>query len=670
MIEALAREKWESSGLDENQARALKLKGLTGDQVAKLAPNFHRVGALHIPYFDPKGTPTKFFRIRYLEKLNGFAGVVGKPQRYAQPKGSLNEVYMPPLLTMSWAEVLQDVNIPIYITEGELKAAAGCSCGLATIGLGGVDVWRAAKRGIVLLPALAQAKWTKRTVVIVYDSDAATNPNVVRAQRQLAAELMALGALAAVCSISPGPHGEKVGLDDYLMAQGAESLITLLNSAPLFPEADALWGMNEEVLYVKYPGLVVTRAEGERISAHAFVHHVYANHHYQESKPTKSGGIALVNKPLAKRWIEWEHRFEVKRITYAPGKPQITDDAWNTWPGMGVEPAKGDIMPWQSLLDYVFASAGPEEREWFEKWCAYPIQYPGTKLFTAAVIWGRYQGTGKTLIAYTLRNIYGKNFVEIKSNNLVGSFNSWAENRQLVYGDEITGSDSRIDADRLKGMITNEELMINAKFLPEYVIPDCINYYFTSNHPDAFFIEDSDRRFFVHELVGPPMAREFYTKYDAWMKGPGPAALYHYLLSLDLSDFDPRAPAMITKSKASMIVDAKSDVAMWVVQLREDPDAALRTLGEHIAQNAELLTATMLLRAYDPEGKGRVTVNGLSRELKRSGFVQCNYGSPIRTATGLQRVYAIRNIDKWEEASPSALAQEYNRVFPPPTQKF
>src|SRR5574340_1095790 len=82
----------------------------------------------------------------------------------------------------------------------------------------------------------------------------ATNPNVVRAQRQLAKELITLGAMPAIASLPPGKNGAKQGLDDLLVAQGAAALEKIISDAPFFPEAEALWSLSEEVVYVREPG--------------------------------------------------------------------------------------------------------------------------------------------------------------------------------------------------------------------------------------------------------------------------------------------------------------------------------------------------------------------------------------------------------------------------------
>ena len=80
----LARLKWQGSGLDEETAARLHLTGLQPEQTRLLGPTFAQVGSLLIPYFDAHGELTKFFRVRYLEPLPGFAGSAKKPQRYAQ----------------------------------------------------------------------------------------------------------------------------------------------------------------------------------------------------------------------------------------------------------------------------------------------------------------------------------------------------------------------------------------------------------------------------------------------------------------------------------------------------------------------------------------------------------------------------------------------------------
>jgi len=663
-LEDLARAKWRSSGISDEQAAKLQFESKTGAEIAQLGHNFKKLGGVLLPYFHPDGSRNEFFRFRYLEEPTGFAAQIAKKQRYEQPIGTLNDVYLPPLLTVPWATILANPNLPIIITEGEFKAASACAHGVPTIGLGGVDVWRAKKRGIDLLPTLANAEWSNRDVTIVFDSDAATNPGVVRAQLALSAELTARGAVPKIASLPAADDGSKQGLDDYLVRHGSKALEEVLAKAEPLQEAEALWQMNSEVAYIVDPGLVLVRDTGQKMKSTDFIYHAFSDRHYIHSEMTPKGP-KTEKRPLANRWMEWEQRFKLKRITYSPGQAPITAGGeWNQWTGWGCEPVPGDLGPWNRLLDYVFRD-NYEARQWFERWCAYPLQHPGTKMFTSVVMWSVHQGTGKTLLGYTLRNIYGDNATEIKDQHLHAGFNEWAENKQFVIGDEVTSrSEKRNEADHIKGMITNEFVRINTKYVPSYVVPDCINYFFTSNNPDAFFLEDTDRRFFIWEIVGRPAALTLYNEYDKWLKSGGAKHLFDYLLKLDLGDFNPRSPALITNAKRAMIVDNKSDLAMWVHQLKDDPKAALAQLGSGVAvADCDLFSTEQLHHCYDPEGKSSVTVNGLARELKRGGFRQVNEGSPVRTAAKLMRLYAVRNADVWAKAEPHELVAHWNKYF-------
>jgi hypothetical protein len=213
-------------------------------------------------------------------------------------------------------------------------------------------------------------------------------------------------------------------------------------------------------------------------------------------------------------------------------------------------------------------------------------------------------------------------------------------------GDDVTGSNKRQDADFLKKLITQRELRVNGKYVPSYVVPDCINYFFTANHPDSFFLEDDDRRFFIHEVQVGPMDEAFYMEYDLWLDTGGSAAVFNYLLNLDLGDFNPAAPAFKTMAKERMIANVQSDLAGWVRSLMASPDYALR-VGD-VVIDKDLFTSKELLQFYDPTGKTGTTANGLGRELARAGVRQICGGKPIRLHDGSQgRYYAVRNTDKW-----------------------
>jgi hypothetical protein len=648
-----------SSGLDVNDA--IKLGITFVPNCAVLGPSFQALKGMTLPYFDINGAQTEFFRARYLELPSGFGAQIAKPQRYAQKVGSLNEVYLPPFV--DWQVLANRPTEEILITEGELKAACAAKHGYNCMALGGVSTWSSAKRNIPLLEPLPQLDWHGRSVIIVFDSDASTNPNVARAQVALAKMLLSMGALPKVATLPPALNGDKQGLDDFLIA--GNSLQPILAEVRSLELGDRLSEMNSKFAYVMDQDVVIELETAHRIKRDSFVNGLLANHSVIEYQPSANGTLKRTEVKVAAEWLKWSARLDVQKVTYEPGKAQITDkNEYNTWPGWGCEPRPGDVAPWTSMLGFLFGN-DTESIKLFEQWCAYPLQYPGTKLFTSVVLWGPETGTGKSLIGYTLGSIYGQNFTEIGNTELHASFNEWAINKQFILGDEISGTDKRQEADKLKALITQQSLRINMKNLPTYTVPDCINFYFTSNHPDAFFLADSDRRFFI--LRTKPDARrepEYYAKYMQWLGNGGSEALFDYLMRIDVSDFNPKAPAPITESKLELVDHGRSDLSGWVAYFMDNMELELARLAEYlqVKPNAlDVVLNTHLKWLYDGGGTTRVTPNGLGRELSRFGLK--TVGPVPCAAYGKRRFYVLRNANKWLNVPPIELTKYLDSNF-------
>lgn len=649
--------KLKTSGLSPEDAAKLKVK--LADPAELKALGFPAKLAVEIPYFTITGKINGFKRWRFLEDTrSGFDAATqgSKSLRYVQAPGTPPEIYLPPFA--DWRAIQNDASTSIVITEGEFKAAC-CSRHCAPcLGLGGVYSFKSVKRRQALLPALQDFKWEGRTVVVAYDSDARTNPMVVAARNELCTILLSFGAEPLVADVTAAEDGSKRGLDDILVQEGEEALLKLLQDAEPFSASAALHELNTEVVYIRDPGIVVVQATNQKMRPSDFVGHAYANRHYWEPSITANGAERLVKRKAAQAWLEWPLRMELRTLAYEPGQPQVTEDnRLNTWMGWGVEPKKGSVKPWKDLLDYLFINK-PFERSYFERWCAYPFQHPGVKMYTAAVLWGVNTGTGKSLVGYTLGRLYGRNFTEIGDCELQGDFNEWAVDKQFIMGDDVTGHDQRKYSGKLKKMITQLEMRIERKYIPAYTVRDVINYLFTSNHPDAFFLEDDDRRNFVHEVQGSPLPVEFYRSYMAWLNSGGASFLFDHLLHLDLGGMRAEDRAPDTEARRSMIDDGLSDLGRWVRRLRDDPVSCLK-LGD-AKLNGDLWSANELIKLYDPDGRSRATAGGIARELKRAGFRQVYGGMQVGTCRGPQRLFAIRNSSKWLIAAGPELAVHYD----------
>jgi hypothetical protein len=657
------------SGISAKDAKRAKLSPLRADATSKLWAGAPKQDALVIPYLDPKGRDTKFYRIRFLGELNGFAKQAEKPPRYLQPPKSGVHVYFPSVAGVDWMTVLADPKQSLIITEGELKALAATLEGFPTLGLGGVDSWRSGDEPF--LRDLDAIVWDGRVVYVCYDSDATTKPQVSVSSQKLADELAKRGAQVFDAGL-PSIGTAKVGLDDFLKLRGRKGLVEHLESVHEFSNTKPLHEFNERFVFVRSMAKIYEEKTHQFHSGYNFVHFVEANQTYTKYHVTEKG-LKATKASVAADWLAWGNRREVDDLTYRPGNAEriVTEEGQtflNFWKGWGVAPRAGNVAPFTELLEHLTENEPADIRAWLLKWLAYPLQNPGTKLLTAVVVWGSAQGTGKTLLGVTLNRIYGANGQMIGENQLASPYNPWIQRKQFIVGDEITGNDSRAYADRLKGLITGTTIRVNEKYQPEYDLPNCANFYFTSNHPDAFFIDDKDRRYLVIEAPSRALPQEFYDKYDAWLRGSGPAALFAHLLRIDVRGFNPNASAPRTMAHEVMSEVAQSEMGRFIACVIRDPEGAQRLW--RVPPDVALFTAHELLQYYDPRGERKVSERAAAIELQKQGAAKVLGGTQVLCGNlGRLRLYAVRDMEKWKRAS-AAEVREAIRTRKLATAKF
>jgi putative DNA primase/helicase len=146
----------------------------------------------------------------------------GKPVKYESPLGEPGQIYLPPGV----AELLSNPRQELLLTEGEKKALKSTQEGFPCIGLVGVWGWKV-KDHERLLAGLEQITWQGREVYIVFDSDLDRKPDVQDAESRLAKLLIDRGAKVRCVRLPDGgPAADgttrKLGLDDFLVARGAE----------------------------------------------------------------------------------------------------------------------------------------------------------------------------------------------------------------------------------------------------------------------------------------------------------------------------------------------------------------------------------------------------------------------------------------------------------------
>ena len=122
-----------------------------------------------------------------------------------------------------------------------------------------------------------------------------------------------------------------------------------------------------------------------------------------------------------------------------------------------------------------------------------------------------------------------------------------------------------------------------------------------------------------------------------------------------MKGFDARDPAPVTASKQEMVEMGRSDISAWVANLKANPDGVL-CVGK-MALPYNLFRAEDLMKLYDPDGKTKLTTNGMSRELTRHGFTKLGL---CATPSGKQcRLWLARDNAQMQKLSTGELGKLY-----------
>lgn len=129
----------------------------------------------------------------------------------------------------------------VLATEGGIKAIAGCFNDLPTIGLIGVEMGLTGKdeRGKrYLIPTLEKIARAGIGIIIAFDADAATNPNINWAQLKLGRELLKFNIPVYVATglWEMGLEGETKGMDDFIQKRGIEEFRRILARSVKFED--------------------------------------------------------------------------------------------------------------------------------------------------------------------------------------------------------------------------------------------------------------------------------------------------------------------------------------------------------------------------------------------------------------------------------------------------
>lgn len=313
--------------------------------------------------------------------------------------------------------------------------------------------------------------------------------------------------------------------------------------------------------------------------------------------------LAPINDLKPSQWLD-QYR-PVEQLSWAPGQPTIIRDrlvnhggwfdrvgcqCFNLYRSSNAKMGNAaNAGPWLEHVRKVF----PVDTAHIVKWLAHRVQRPGEKINHALVIGGS-QGIGKDTLLEPVKYAVGPwNFIEVSPAHLTGSFNGYvksvilriSEARDLGEGDRYTFYEHM----KVYTAAPPDVLRCNEKHLREHSVMNVCGVIITTNHKcDGIFLPSEDRRHYVawSALTKDDFPSEYWPRLYQWFENGGKQDVAAYLSSLDISDFDAKAPPPKTQAFWD-IVDAN----------RAPEDAELADLIDRLGNPSALTLASLVQKA-------------------------------------------------------------------------
>ena len=153
----------------------------------------------------------------------------------------------------------------------------------------------------------------------------------------------------------------------------------------------------------------------------------------------------------------------------------------------------------------------------------------------AVVLQGR-QGSGKGMMVSRFGEIFGRHFLHIQDSGvLTNNFNIHMMDKLLVYVNEAVFAGNKQTMNRLKGLLTEDEIQLEAKYMNSFTGRSYLRFIYSSNEDWVVPIEWDDRRYWVIEVsdryVNKRDSREYFGELMGQWRSGGKESLYKFLTS-------------------------------------------------------------------------------------------------------------------------------------------
>lgn len=217
----------------------------------------------------------------------------------------------------------------------------------------------------------------------------------------------------------------------------------------------------------------------------------------------------------------------------------------------------------QAFKEHVgYLTTSEEEEKHLLDYFAFCVQNKGQKVDWTPLLISK-EGVGKSAFYSLFARIFGEhNCATVDAENLLEGWTDFIAEKLFVVSHEVEMTEKQ-GLKKLKTLITERRVRINAKYERKYETTNCANFLLLSNEANALRLSAESRRFFVVFSRAEPKPKTYYkTLFDAIENGAG--WIEDYLMARDLKDFSPHGPAPKTEGLKILALASRGDGAAWL----------------------------------------------------------------------------------------------------------
>lgn len=270
-----------------------------------------------------------------------------------------------------------------------------------------------------------------------------------------------------------------------------------------------------------------------------------------------------LNSPQ-RRTVDMDH------IVFDPTMTKDPEVYINTFEGLPLTPVDApELCQTLRWMIGFLCNGDPKATHWLTCWLAYPLQHLGAKMDTAVLMHSTMEGSGKSLLSADIMGaIYGAYAATVGQAQLESNWTVWQSNKLYAVFEEVVSRDQRYNqVGKIKHMITGKTVRMESKFVNGWEEANHMNAVFLSNEIMPWPISENDRRMLV---IWPEetLPEERQKAVEQELANGGLAALYGYLLSYDLGDFNRRTRPPHTEARERLVALSRASWESFLVAWR------------------------------------------------------------------------------------------------------